>query len=240
VLQTSEGQYRSKPAVRYSERPDYGGYSLESYSQHITRMRQVFERERLRNRLAWVARQLTEQEGEWKLSDGLLERAMLLTFALHDLGKLDVRWQKWAKEYQDFIDEGSQDFLIAHTHWDESNPKHKEAQKRIKAKKPKTHAGEGADAGAHVLWEALNGKENPGLYKAAFTAIARHHSPFLEGANPYSLHANAEATLSETLVAIGDQTWQDWAKLLRDSPNEEPNVQKRLLEPYPDASLIWW
>jgi CRISPR-associated endonuclease/helicase Cas3 len=183
---------------------------------------------------------LIEQEGEWKLSAGLLERATLLSFALHDLGKLDERWQKWAIEYQELIGESVPNFLIAHTHWDESNPKHKEAQKIIKTKKPKTHAGEGADAGARILWEALRGNENPGLYKAAFTAIARHHSPFLEGANSYCLHTNAKSTLNEILIAIGGQTWQDWSKFLRDSPNEEPDIQKRLLESYPDSPLIWW
>lgn len=240
LAQTSEGQYHSKLAVRYRERPDYGGYRLESYVQHITRMRQVFERGHWQRRLAWVSRRLAEQEGDWNVPAGLLERAVRLAFALHDLGKLDVRWQKWAAEYQEDIGEGRPDFLIAHTHWDEDNPKHKEAQKKVKAKKPKTHAGEGADAGARVLWEALNGKENSGLYKAAFTAIARHHSPFLEDANPYCLHAKVASTLAETLAATGEQTWQDWAKWLRDSPDEEPDVQNRLLEPYPDAPLLWW
>ena len=211
LAQASEEQYNSKLAVHYRERPDYGEYCLESYTQHITRMRQVFERGPWQRRLAWVSRRLAEKEGDWNIPAGLLERAVRLTFALHDLGKLDVRWQKWAAEYQESIGEGRPDFLIAHTHWDEDNPNHKEAQKKIKAKKPKTHSGEGADAGARVLWEAMNGKENSGLYKAAFTAIARHHSPFLKDANPYRLHAKVEPTLAETLAAVGERTWQDWA-----------------------------
>jgi len=164
-----------------------------------------------------------------------------LAFALHDLGKLDERWQRWAAEYQAAIGERRPDFLIAHTHWEQGNPLHEAAQRKVRSKKPKTHAGEGADAAARLLWEALNGRENSWLYKATFTAIARHHSPSLESANPYQLHTAAQDTLAETLAVIGEGSWGEWASWLRTSANDEPDLQRRLVQPFPaDPLVCWW
>jgi CRISPR-associated endonuclease/helicase Cas3 len=241
LAETGDGCYTSLARAQRSGRSDYGGYRLESYVDHITRMRKVFERGPLRRRLTWLARRLAEQDNDWYLPPGLLERAVYLVFVLHDLGKLDAQWQKWAVEYQVAIGEGDPNFLIAHTHWERDNPLHRAAQKNVGIRKPKTHAGEGADASARLLYEALHGKRNAGLYKAAFTAVARHHSPFLEGAQHYRLHPAAKDTLAKTFVAMGKPNWNEWATWLRDSPDKEPDILRRLISPYPDDPLFcWW
>lgn len=96
LAKTGDGSYRSPEALARRKPPDYGGYRLESYDEHVTRMRQVFERGPWQRRLAWVAHRLVRQRDDWQLPAGLLGRAVRLAFALHHVGKLDDRWQKWA------------------------------------------------------------------------------------------------------------------------------------------------
>ncbi len=238
----SNGTYRSKKSATRRIRPDYGSYQLESYVQHIDRMRQVFETGPWQRRLQWIAHRLAQQSGDWHLPEGLLERAVRLAFALHDVGKLDVRWQAWSHTYQEEIGEPCPaDFMIAHTHYDSDNPDHEAAQKRARKRhpKPKTHAGEGADAGARLFFETLEGQSSP-LYKAVFTAVARHHSPMLESANPYTLHERAKDALGEALAVVGTTDWQMWQQWLRMVSKSEPDIQKRLIPTPPGVDYLWW
>ncbi len=228
-----DGRYRSPEATKRGGHPRYDGYRLESYRDHIAAMRAVFEM-RYRNRLVWLAQHLTRD----KSSADLLERAVRLALALHDVGKLEERWQRWAAKYQEHIGEGKPPFLVAHTHYESDNQLHKEAQKRVRHLKPKTHAGEGAHASARVLWESL-GKQDPSLYRATITAIARHHSPGLDETAPYRLHPDARKAVSEALAVAGDTTWQVWAEWLIPS-SEGPSLEKRLLKPWPEDSWEDW
>ena len=244
LAQPGDGSYLSPGSILLGHERKNDGYRLESYQEHITRMIQVFEKRdgsRFQNRFAWLAQRLSTGEGNWFVPPGLPERALRLIFALHDLGKLNADWQKWAADYQRAIGENAPDFLIAHTHWEKDNPLHQKAQKQVKTKKPKTHAGESADAAAKILWNALQGSQNKGLYRAAFTAISRHHSPALDGqsVSAYRLHPQAADTLSHTLTAVGQPGWADWAQWLRDCPQGPPNVKDRLLSSE-DSIVDWW
>ncbi|GAB4581203.1 MAG: CRISPR-associated helicase/endonuclease Cas3 [Anaerolineales bacterium] len=242
LAKPGDGQYRSKRVGKRPPRHDFGGYRLESYTDHIRRMCQVFEREPFQRRLAWIAHRLAQQEGDWYLAPGLLERAVRLAFALHDVGKLDARWQKWAATYQEILTGERPNFLIAHTLCEKNNPDHEAAQKKTNRQhpKPKTHAGEGADAGAKILFQALEASAYPHLYKSVFTSIARHHSPMVENANPYFLHEQAKETLAETFAVVGDDSWKAWSQALKMSSKDEPNIQKRLVPQPPDADYLWW
>ncbi|MFC1465050.1 MAG: DEAD/DEAH box helicase [Candidatus Brachytrichaceae bacterium NZ_4S206] len=245
----SDGSYTSPTATTRRQRPDYAGYQLESYSQHIAGMRRIFEGDlaarspvadgRLRRRLAWVSRRFAEQNGDWHLPADLLERAVRLAIALHDVGKLSEDWQRFAVKYQEAIGEGTPSFLVAHTHYERGNPVHEEAQRKVRHYKPSTHAGESASASARLLFEALEGRTYPGPCRAAFTAIARHHSPGLDEAKPYRLHSQAGEAVAEALAAIGDASWREWARWLR-LGEEAPNVRKHLPEAPPDGEWAWW
>jgi CRISPR-associated endonuclease/helicase Cas3 len=245
----SDGSYRSPTTTLRRQRPDYAGYQLESYSQHIAGMRRIFEGDpaarnpvadgRVRRRLAWIARRFDAQQGDWRVPADLLERAVRLSLALHDVGKLSEDWQRFAAKYQEAIGEGTPPFLVAHTHYERGNPVHEEAQKKARRYKPSTHAGESASASVKLLVQALDGRTYPGLYRAAFTAIARHHSPSLDDAKPYRLHARAGETVAEALAVVGDKQWRSWAQWLR-SGEEAPNVGKHLPEAPPDGDWAWW
>lgn len=227
-----DGQYRSSKAPRRGVGQEEYAYALESYTEHVGAMNRVFE-SRLRDRLAWVA--VRSGKG------AQLERAVRLVLALHDVGKLEERWQRFAVRYQEAIGEGQPSFLVAHTHYERGNPEHEAAQKKVRCDKPATHAGEGAFASARVLWEALDGRNHRDLYLAALTAIARHHSPSLTEANPYRLHCQAAEAVAEGLAAVGGDAWRTWAQWLI-TKSEAPYLEKRLLAPPPpwDGWLLYF
>ena len=223
----SDGGYRSPQSPqRQSEREQYF-YSMESYVQHVAAMQQAFEHH-FRDRLAWVAARLGVGD--------LLEKAVRLVIALHDVGKLQVQWQEWAANYQNRVSGQEPPFLVAHIL--STTEEHREIARRICPQRPH-HAGEGAFASARILWEALGGQAHRDLYQAAVTAIARHHSPALQEAAAYRLHPQAAETVAEALAAVGGQPkWAQW--LLKE--NEAPNLRNRLLPPPPpwDGWLLYF
>lgn len=225
VARAGGGGYRSPQAPRRrGEREPYA-YNLESYVQHVAEMRRAFEA-RLRSRLAWVAARL-------EMGD-LLERAVRLILALHDVGKLQMEWQKWAANYQKRVTGEEPPFLVAHTL--SQTEEHRRMALEIRPRRP-PHAGEGAFAAARILWEALEGQRHRPLYLAAVTAIARHHSPLLQEARPYRLHPRAVEAVAEALAAVGDEAWRAWAQRLI-TEHKAPNLEKRLLPP-PSSEEEW-
>jgi len=246
IDEVSEGDYHSPQAARRCARPDYAGYQLESYAAHVAEMWRIFDagapsgalaNGRLRRRLAWLERRFAEQkEKDWHLPAGLLERAVRLVIGLHDVGKLTEQWQRFAVEYQKAIGEGTPGFLVAHTHYDPAKPTHRQAQWQARCYKPATHAGEGALAVAELLEQALDRRE--GIWRAALTAIARHHSPGLKSAGSYRLHRDAPRLIADILREVG--LWKDeWVAQVR---VEAPALDLRqcLLKPHSEHSLAWW
>ena len=223
-LVPDDGTYRSPQAPRRrGDREDYV-YRLESYVQHVEAMVRAFEQS-FRDRLGWIA-------GRSGLGEHL-ERAVRLVLALHDTGKLQEQWQRWAANYQKRVSGQEPPFLVAHVgHVGVGNGiaiAHPEEYRRIarevRPARP-NHAGEGAFAAARILWEALEGQSHRSLYQAAVTAIARHHSPHLREAAPYRLHPRAGETVAEALSAAGGlPEWAQWLLM----ENQAPNLEKRIL-----------
>jgi CRISPR-associated endonuclease/helicase Cas3 len=241
IGEVSEGDYCSPQATSRRARPDYAGYQLESYTAHVDKMWRIFDEGapsgalasgRLRRRLAWLERRFAGQAEGWYLPAGLLERAVRLVIGLHDVGKLTEQWQRFAIEYQKAIGEGEPGFLVAHTHYDPANPTHHQAQRRVRRYKPATHAGEGALAVAGLLYQALDCRE--GIWRAALTAIARHHSPSLDSAGQYRLHPGALSVISDVIAKVGMQLDQVQVK---DSTSD---LRRYLLEPPPEGHWAWW
>ncbi|MBM4448229.1 MAG: hypothetical protein FJ015_03185 [Chloroflexi bacterium] len=191
---------KGQPASVSAERQR--GYRRESYQEHIQKMLD-FHQDRLSWELAYPAARLEQQMG---LPAGSLERAVRLAIALHDVGKMDRRWQGWAHEWQQRI--GSPvagDYMVAHTDYNPDDPRHQAAEAKMPGSRP-PHAAESAVAVLKVLHQLL-GAPGPGdpalkLLKAIFTAIARHHSPQADSYKDFSLHHAARPTLAQVLVGV--------------------------------------
>jgi CRISPR-associated endonuclease/helicase Cas3 len=178
-------------------------YKVEIYREHVQKMLNVYERT-LYHHMAYAASRL---ETLLKLPVGSLDRAVRLAIALHDVGKMDRRWQKWAHEWQRRIGAPVyEDCMLAHTDYDPRDPRHQAIEGAMPGSRP-PHAAEGAVAVLKVIYHLLGGpKQNDSgwkLLKALFTAIVRHHSPKTDSYEGFSLHRAAATTLAGLLASLG-------------------------------------
>lgn len=179
----------------------------ETYAEHIEGLYRVYQRV-LRARTAAAQRRL---EKIHQLPEGLLDRAIRLMFATHDLGKLDKTWQEWAHAWQEKVSQLrndptlriSKEYMAAHTDYDDSNPQEKQAERKIQPRRT-PHATESARA-ARGLIAALTGN-NDALYAALMSAIICHHNAALRddhGAwKPTPKHAKTAFNQAMSAVAL--------------------------------------
>lgn len=210
-------------------------YQLEDYPTHIGKMTRVFE-SKWRDRLLFGAARLEQAQG-WQ--SGSIERAARMAIACHDLGKLDVRWQKWARKYQEAIGEPVADpnFMIVHTH--NETEAHRQTAKTIRPNRPH-HAGEGAIAVAKIV-NTLFGDTPPAreaLRKITLAAIARHHSAQTSSLDEkYHLEEAARDALFTAMqnaeVAGSREAMND---LLLRAP--QTSLEKQILSD--DNAREWW
>lgn len=219
---------RSKPKGTFD-------YQLEDYPTHIRKMIRVFERE-WRDRLQYAATRLELKQG-WP--QGSIERAARLAIALHDVGKMDVRWQKWARKYQKAIGEGIEnpDMMIAHTN--SKTDDHRRIAKKIRPQRPH-HAGEGTIAVAKLVNNIFN--KNPetreALRKITLSAIARHHNAQTSSFdNNYRLdHAAPQAVFEALKNANVDLPFEATNDILLRAP--ATSLEKQILDGSDSDS--WW
>jgi CRISPR-associated endonuclease/helicase Cas3 len=171
-------------------------YKLESYEDHIRRVLSTFD-DTFSKELLYAAMALERAAG-W--SQGSVMRAVWLACLFHDVGKLSVGWQGWARAYQKEIGASvKQDFSAGHTEFDRKNPVHDKAEKAVRQKHPKpNHAGESALATAKMISKAFNLPAEAGLVKAILTAITRHHTPFASECKAFLLEQQAETHIYAT------------------------------------------
>ncbi|MDE3091978.1 MAG: CRISPR-associated endonuclease Cas3'', partial [Chloroflexota bacterium] len=202
VAERGESEFRSTlPPDAAVQTWEGTAYRLESYEDHIRRVLNAFERLVLPE-IQFSARAL-EQAAGWKA--GTVLRAAWLVCLFHDVGKLDKRWQNWARAYQKQIDKAMKPgFAAAHTDSDPKNEAHKKAEKAIHGRHPKPpHASQSARAMMKVLHEAFG--ENEPLLRATISAISRHHAPFAEECKAYSLQSDASAHIQATLDFVPEE-----------------------------------
>jgi CRISPR-associated endonuclease/helicase Cas3 len=172
-------------------------YQRESYADHIRTMLMVYRRDFAAG-YGYLARQLTAR---WNLPPKGLDRAIQAAIAFHDLAKMDIRWQRWVRLYQQAIDDpiADKNYMAVHTHWSPAFPHHRDAKRLAdrQCKRP-PHAGESAVAGARLIAEVC--ARHDGLTRAVITAITRHHSAQAQSFQPYELHPAATQALTEALA----------------------------------------
>jgi len=170
------------PQAATRSRPDkpHGPIELETYEEHIRGLYRVYMH-RLRDQTAAVRHRLEQRYG---LEAHPLDRAIRLMFAVHDLGKLDQKWQEWAHNWQARVCElrGTdryipESYMAAHTDFDSTNLIERKESGKIRPERP-YHAAESARAGSDLL-QAIAG-DCTHLHVALMTAIVCHHSAALD------------------------------------------------------------
>jgi CRISPR-associated endonuclease/helicase Cas3 len=236
--------WQSPPRERTRERKDFPPYERETFQEHVERMLRVYEqpfydREEDRHclplgeELAYAAHRLEEKHG-WP--EDALDRLARLVIALHDLGKLDERWQAWAHRWQREVGalRGEdltlpEDYMAAHTDYDSQNEVEKVLAKSLRRMQPKpNHAVESAQAALDYLWAQTKDEH---LTRAALTVIARHHSAGARGNyGDFRAHPAAPAALVGTLEGI-DSSQIAWSF-------SEGTLARNLVRPEREVELL--
>lgn len=237
-----EGQsgWQSPQRDQRSKKRRFSPYQRETYQEHIKRMLQVYERtffdkEEVCNRLAlleeiaYAAHHLEQRYG-WP--QGTLDRLAKAIITLHDVGKLDKRWQEWAHTWQEEVSQLREEdlsipdnYMAAHTDYNGQAEVEQALNRELRSMKP-NHAVESAQAVENLLWEHT-GIES--LVRASLSAIARHHSAGTSGSyGDFKGHPAAPVTLAE-IADDFDPTHVQWhfsagslaRKLIRSGHPEE-------------------
>jgi CRISPR-associated endonuclease/helicase Cas3 len=193
-------------------------YRLEGYPGHVQKMIRL-HREGQAARLIYAATQLEKRLG---LPSCGVDRATRLAIAFHDVGKMQVDWQMWARNYEAAIGERDQvsdpNVMIAHTH--SETEEHRQKERKVRPKRPH-HAAEGAVATKNLA-KMLVG-ETGALYKAVVTAIARHHSPHTDSFDErYRMHSAAPLAVVLALKEVGENV--DAAIVAREFELTAPDI----------------
>ncbi len=236
----SDEVWQSPLRRRKRKQREFAPYRRETIQEHIRRMLGVYERPffdrqagkgrlSLAEEMAYAARRLEVKFG-WP--EGTLDKLARWVIGLHDLGKLDTRWQEWAHRWQAEVSEVRgealqlpDDYLAAHTDYDEQNEAERALNRKLSHQRP-NHAAEGAVAAVGWLFNHLGDQS---LMRAALTAIVRHHSAGASGRHgAFRAHPAAEAALREVLGETVGIEWEVKAGYLR----------KRLIKPKREKELL--
>lgn len=244
----SDGRWQSPLRERKRARRELAPYRRETFQEHVERMLRVYrnpfydqraqkERLALREELAYAARRLEEKYG-WP--DGTLDRLARWVIALHDLGKLDIRWQKWAHCWQEEVSALRgidlcipKDYLAAHTDYDEQNESEKALNHKLSRSKP-NHAAEGAAAA--MEWLLAQSGNHQALARAALTAIVRHHSAGASGRHGEFRACTGAAEAVHKALALADPKGGEPDTIQWQLSDGE--LGRRLIRPKRDEELL--
>ena len=180
------------------EREFSKGYYRETYTEHIEHLLNAYN-SGLTTELSYAAAQLEQKLGADK---GAIDQAIRLCIALHDVGKLTVKWQNWAHKWQQVVGQSiNANYMAAHTDYNRDDLAEREKEKQFPIQRP-GHAVESVWAVAPLLAKVF-GKEQKDLAEACLTAIGRHHAPQAKTCSPYTLHTTAPSEIKAVLQKIG-------------------------------------
>ncbi len=172
--------------------PDYemGGSQQTSYQQHIAGLVHAYNAG-IRDEIDYIACKL---ELEMGLSKGIVDQAVRLAIACHDLGKLNQTWQQWALSWQILVREKQkwdpyrlpdQAYCFAKTDYNYSRQQ-RQWQKEI---------------GTSLGITKTEGKDRFPVLRAVCGAIARHHTSQASKHGTAILNERARKAAEEALKA---------------------------------------
>lgn len=228
------GESGLSPCVVRRERERFS-YVRETYFQHIDQVWKACARHFVStDRLTWAARRLEERCG---LKAGDFQTLLRLVVAGHDVGKLSEEWQNAVQSYQHerWKEPLPNTDFLAHTLYDPAKPQDRAVEKKF-SRPP--HAGESAVLTQNA-WEALGFDEFTAY--ATFSAIARHHSPFLGSVSAQTLALGAPKEIKNAALACGVTNWPAQAVSLNCRKNHKLATSDWLLKPDddPNAYLLY-
>lgn len=123
-----------------------------------------------------------------------LEKLVEISCALHDVGKLSVKWQKAVREWQQYKNpQKLSDEPVAHSDYDPDM----DFEKKKSFPKQPPHASEGAYAVARWLIEYCGNNA-----VAIWTVITRHHGAFTDSLEDFRLVNGAEKWVGAALSSV--------------------------------------
>ena len=157
------------------------------------------------------------------LASGMIDTAIQLAIATHDLGKLDTQWQRWARAWQRLLyekgqwsgpyQERDQTFFFAKTDYDYRSKEQREWQKELSVKRPK-HACESVAAGRMLMMQSLGitGPHSPNIpvLRAVCGAIAHHHTPQAHEYGATKIVPGAKAAIKKAFEVVRRDTSWDY------------------------------
>jgi CRISPR-associated endonuclease/helicase Cas3 len=163
-----------------------GAVSRQRYEEHIGGLADAYHYA-LRHELAYAMERLEER---LQLPEGVVDQAVQLALALHDVGKLNQNWQNWARAWERLYHERQgmgeryreppRDYLFAKTTYDAGSREQRAWQRQVKPARPR-HACESVALAYSLIKDSLQARiSNADLtrtvLKAVCYAIAHHHS----------------------------------------------------------------
>jgi CRISPR-associated endonuclease/helicase Cas3 len=134
------------------------------------------------------------------LGEGQLRELVRLTGFLHDVGKLQERWQKWAESAQRSVDAGYRHVaLLAHTDFDAGSGEDREKARLIRPCRP-AHAMASAFYGS-LLLGLLTPSLAPLRRAACLAAVLAHHGGWAQS-EIFGLDARSVEAMRELEPAI--------------------------------------
>ena len=250
---TPAEQYQSSLLPKGKNANKYSGSRQSSYQEHIGGLVRAYN-QAIRQEIAYISHKL---ESQMQLPQGMVDHAVRLAIACHDLGKLDRQWQQWAFAWQTLLWQRqrrgvyqlpSPDFCFAKTNYDYS-PEQRAWQREVTPKRPH-HACESVAIARPLIATSLGISKGDTRYtwvlRAICGAIARHHSSQAREYGTVLLEARVKKAAEEAIrSAHQGAAWSyDPSKLLLHIPkgdNLDPMVgQGKLTKPHPDRAVETW
>ncbi len=213
-------------------------YHMDTYVGHLgcmwTCWRQAFKTERLKNgelsevTYASIRDELLQPGGQFirarifphateAETEALFEYLVFFAVLIHDLGKLQVKWQEVMRGWQaiahsSFKGKNPQSHLLAHTDSDPGNAAQQKARRDYEKKNRRPpHAVESAFIGRDILKQSLvpllqqhfgaDGEQSGYIAHAVVMAAGRHHSAWAKAdklPSTIKLHSQAQAVISRS------------------------------------------
>ncbi len=173
---TQESPSRVEP-----KRPGYAPLKAEAWSDHVRRVADEAKRRLERERLDYGLLG-SGFEKRYGLSPQAFREGLVACALLHDLGKLQVGWQRWAEAAQRARDPGYRHVVpLAHTDFDPDKPEDRERELSLGIRRP-AHAPAGAFYSGALLARLLSSapeEERTRFASACTAAILAHHGGWL-------------------------------------------------------------